>query len=89
MTDKRNGDLKTYTQFRPSRFFKATGKWYFQTREGVMEGPFERRLDAENRLQTYVSIFKDLQFPATISNPGFYASPANGSAIEPIQMRWR
>jgi hypothetical protein len=56
MVDKREDDLKPYTKFRTSRFVKESGGWYFLTREGSQEGPFERKIDAENRLEDYIKV---------------------------------
>ncbi len=86
MTGMRKGDSKPYTKLRPGRFFKEAGRWYFQTREGSTEGPFEHRVAAEDGLDTYLMIFKDLQLQSVSS--GFYSSAAN-MALEPIQMQWR
>jgi hypothetical protein len=56
MVDKRENDLKSYTKFRTSRFFKESCQWYFLTREGSQEGPFESKIEAEIRLQDYIKI---------------------------------
>jgi hypothetical protein len=32
------------------------GNWYFHTREKTVEGPFQYRLAAENRLQEYIKV---------------------------------
>jgi Domain of unknown function (DUF6316) len=56
MDDRRKSDWEPYSKFRPSRFIKDGGKWYFLTREATMEGPFELRLDAEERLASYIKI---------------------------------
>jgi len=56
MIDRRINDSDAYTKFRPSRFSKDGGKWYFATREGTMEGPFELKSDAEARLTTYIKV---------------------------------
>ena len=56
MVDKREDDLKPCTQFRTSRFIQESREWYFLTREGSLEGPFERKIDAENRLEDYIKI---------------------------------
>ena len=56
MSDRRKKDSDAYTKFRPSRFVKEGGKWYFSTREGTMEGPFELKPDAEDRLNSYIKI---------------------------------
>ena len=55
-TDRRIDDSDSFSKFRPSRFSKDGSKWYFATREGTMEGPFELKSDAEERLTTYVRI---------------------------------
>jgi Domain of unknown function (DUF6316) len=56
MDDRRTTDVDAYTKFRPSRFIKDGGKWYFSTREGTTEGPFEIKPDAESRLECYIKI---------------------------------
>ena len=56
MYDRRVNDSDAYSKFRPSRFNKEGGKWYFSTREGTMEGPFELKSDAEARLTTYIKV---------------------------------
>jgi hypothetical protein len=56
MYDKRNTDWEPYTKFRAGRFNKDGGKWYFSTREGTMEGPFEIKEQAEDRLAVYIKV---------------------------------
>ena len=56
MADKRKDDFEPYTRFRTSRFIKETRGWYFLTREGTQEGPFERKIDAESRLEDYIKV---------------------------------
>jgi hypothetical protein len=56
MDDQRATDMEAYSKFRPSRFIKDGGKWYFSTREGTMEGPFELKTDAEDRLDSYIKV---------------------------------
>jgi len=56
MTDKRKTDLLPQTRFRSGRFFKNGGKWFFNTREGTMEGPYEELAVAESRLKEYIKI---------------------------------
>ena len=56
MTDKRKTDLLSQTRFRSGRFFKDNGKWFFNTREGTMEGPYEELSEAEDRLKEYIKI---------------------------------
>lgn len=54
MTDIRKGESEAPPRYRQSRFFMAIDKWYFLTREGTVEGPFERRVEAEKNLNTYL-----------------------------------
>jgi hypothetical protein len=56
MLDKREDDLQPYTKFRATRFFKESCEWYFLTREGGQEGPFEKKIDAKNSLEAYIKI---------------------------------
>ena len=50
MVDKREDDFEPYTKFRTSRFVKESCEWYFLTREGTQEGPFERKIDVYKML---------------------------------------
>jgi hypothetical protein len=86
MTGMREGDSKAGFKFRQNRFFKDAGNWYFHTREGSTQGPFDVRGDAERGLESHLRIFKDLQL--SIDNTGFYSSAPN-LALVPIQMQWR
>ena len=56
MYEQRKSDSESYSKFRPSRFIKEGGKWYFLTREATLEGPFELKLDAEERLESYIRV---------------------------------
>lgn len=40
--------------FRTERFSYVNGEWYFETREGSIEGPFETPLVAELELNFYL-----------------------------------
>ena len=51
-TDSQQGG----TRFRTERMVTNGGRWYFYTREGSMEGPFETMLDAQERLEVYLEI---------------------------------
>jgi len=53
---RRKDDTDARTRFRSDRFCQEGGKWYFFTREGSMEGPFDHRPAAEDRLADYVKI---------------------------------
>ena len=54
MTSIRKGESEAQPRYRKSRFFMAIDKWYFLTREGTVEGPFKRRLEAEKNLNSYI-----------------------------------
>lgn len=53
---KRRSDTKTQPRFRTDRFVEEGGKWFFFTREGTMEGPFEDMIEATIRLEKYISV---------------------------------
>ena len=76
METMRKSDAGPYTKYRPHRFFKDGDQWYFHTREGMEEGPFEYREEAEQRLQDYIRIVKS----------GFYVE-SSGLSLEPIEAR--
>ena len=76
MEIKRKSDPEPYTKYRPNRFFKDGGKWYFLTRESTEEGPFEYREEAEERLQDYIRVV----------NSGFYGE-SSGLSLEPLEAR--
>ncbi len=56
MNNRRKTDTQDYSKYRPSRFIKEGGKWFFSTREGTIEGPFEYILEAQYRLDSYIKI---------------------------------
>lgn len=58
MSDKRRGDTDERARFRTDRIFSEAGKWYFQTREKTIEGPFHTRADAELKLDGYLKVVK-------------------------------
>lgn len=64
MSNTRSSDTKPYNAFRADRFFKDGGKWYFCTREGTFEGPFELRSEAEERLAKYIGILNSGFMPS-------------------------
>lgn len=55
MTRMRKGESEPHTRVRESRFFHSMEEWYFLTREGTVEGPFNERTDAEQGLQSYLA----------------------------------
>ena len=52
----RKTDSGTQRNFQTERFFSHGGQWYFATREGTNEGPFDARQDALERLNNYIMI---------------------------------
>jgi hypothetical protein len=56
MADRRAGESKAFSAFRPDRFFQERCQWYFYTREGAIEGPFQQKKEAENRLENYIKV---------------------------------
>lgn len=42
------------TPFRSGRFFVVESKWYFACREGIDQGPFETKAEAEEGLDTFL-----------------------------------
>lgn len=42
--------------FRTDRLVQEGDKWFFLTREGTVEGPFETRIDASERLELYARV---------------------------------
>lgn len=50
----RSTDTKPQTRFRSERFFSSQGQWFFNTREGSIEGPFASREAAQDALTEYL-----------------------------------
>ena len=88
MHQTRKDDDAPYKGFRPGRFFKEAGNWFYHTREGIDEGPFPTRLEAEKHLQTHISIFDNLEYQLKAIPPTVIT---NGKLLrlQPIQMQWR
>ncbi len=59
MSNHRRDDSPTITyHHRNERVFEQAGKWYFRTREGVVEGPFENRVGASHRISAYIQMLE-------------------------------
>ena len=56
MTRRKTDSPQSGSTLRTERMFESGGRWYFYTREGSMEGPFETMLDAKDRLNVYLEI---------------------------------
>jgi len=46
------------THFRSQRLLQDGDRWFFCTREGTLEGPYEDRIGAQHALDTYLSIMR-------------------------------
>ncbi len=53
MNDPRRGEREPHP-FRSGRIFSIGASWYFATREGGDQGPFDSREEAEAELLLYV-----------------------------------
>lgn len=53
---RKNDDPNGRLYFRSERIVQEQGKWHFLTRERTLEGPFETRMDAVRRLETYIRL---------------------------------
>ena len=53
---KRANDMQPVHCFRTERLYQTGQKWYFMTREGTEEGPFDARSEALLRLELYLSV---------------------------------
>ena len=54
MEAKREDDLEMKVRFRTDRMINHNGKWYFCTREGTVQGPFEDKFEANYELKIYL-----------------------------------
>jgi len=54
MSRKRRDDPKIPQVYRTDRMVIEGGNWYFYTREGTLEGPFDGEIEAYNQLQQYI-----------------------------------
>ena len=54
MKEKRKDDLKAQIRFRSDRMFKHNNKWFFCTREGTLQGPFQDQFEANYELKMYL-----------------------------------
>lgn len=55
----RHDDNDNETWFRSERFFSEGSRWYFSTREGTIEGPFDSRAEAERELMLYLRLLAE------------------------------
>jgi Domain of unknown function (DUF6316) len=64
MTNKRKDDLQPKTWFRTGRCFQDGGKWFYLTREGTAQGPFETSAEADASLEYYIQVMSSGFMPA-------------------------
>jgi hypothetical protein len=58
---KRTGDEGQKSYFRTDRLFLSNGEYFFSTREGVDQGPYATRDDAEKALRHYLQTQSTMQ----------------------------
>lgn len=77
---RRKGDgLDTRSWFRSDRMFLEGRKWYFQTREGTVEGPYEDRMMAARMLDSYMMVMNSSFSPGgglSIQEDSAYSVPS-------------
>lgn len=57
MFEQRSTDSQDVkSKFRSSRMLHEAGKWYYATREGTVEGPFDSELEASGSLYDYIKL---------------------------------
>ena len=57
MARKRKSDPPgARTRYRTNRFVEEGNQWFFCTREGTIEGPFEDEFGASEGLQVYLQV---------------------------------
>ena len=79
---QRKTDTGTRTNFRTDRFFCQDGLWYFNTREGTLEGPYATRKAAESYLKTYITLTR------LSSNLDMTLEPTEDAAPAPAKRRF-
>ena len=65
MLKKRKNDLTDRVYFRSERLFQHDAQWYFNTREGNVEGPFTFRGICKAHLDAYVRVMCSKFAPKT------------------------
>lgn len=56
----RIGDHQAPKIFRSNRFYTIRSKWYFTTREGQDQGPYDSRIIAHLAIQEYIREMQSL-----------------------------
>ncbi len=58
MSDKRSNEHENKAWYRSERFIEHDGKWFFVTREGTTQGPFDSKQDAIVQLEKWVKVYQ-------------------------------
>lgn len=56
MLSQRNVDHNPGTHYRSERVSAVNGQYFFSTREGTLEGPYNNRKDAEQEIAFYIRL---------------------------------
>ena len=67
MADHRKGDIDAQRRWyrTASRVFADKGLWYFETREGKVEGPYTDKEQAKSAMDLYVKVMSSKFAPTT------------------------
>ena len=76
---RKDDDPVSRTRFRTDRMMENGGSWFFLTREGTVEGPFECREDADMQLEVYIRLAVNGMLPEQ-SHSTLSVSPSNQAA---------
>lgn len=82
MAEKRKDDVDATRRWlrSGSRIFEVNRLWYFNTREGTVEGPFADRFSAENVLDSYVKVMRsNFAPPPVLTLEGDEHAPARSA----------
>ena len=60
---------------RTDRLFEQAGDWHFYTREGTVEGPFDSKPKALERLEVYIRLMLAGLSPKPDEGPDFKLEP--------------
>jgi hypothetical protein len=75
---RKDDDPISRTRFRTDRMMENGGSWFFLTREGTVEGPFECREDANDQLEVYIRLAINGMLPHQLAST--YNGPSSGRA---------
>ena len=60
---------------RSERVFQESGNWHFYTREGTVEGPYDSKIKALDKLDVYIRLMLAGLSMATLQGPRFELQP--------------